>query len=176
LLDPEPLEVEGSAAPCLLRQSSRSVPDKLEHWEGEDAPPIELASLALPGVEVSLLEGLEPDELSLDELPPLEPEALLPELEAPALELSLPPAAPPDVPPALAPLLAPPLLAPPPAPPAPCAHDAPARPTMAAVIAAVISLTFIARFPLGLGGTAERLTQERCLPGCSASEKYRLLS
>jgi hypothetical protein len=58
-----------------------------------------------------------------------------------------PPAAPP-----LAPALAPPP-APPPAPPAPppCAHDTLARPNMAAVMAALISLSFIAWVPLGLG-------------------------
>jgi hypothetical protein len=55
-----------------------------------------------------------------------------------------------DAPPALEPL-APAL--PPPAPPAPppCAHDTVARPNMAAVMAALISFSFIAWVPLGLG-------------------------
>jgi len=131
-----------------------------------------------PEDEVSLLDGLALDELLDGEL--LEGELLDGELpmdelgaeplvvdsagegdEAPpalVLEpLSLaddplddaPPAAPPLAPalPPLAPALAPPA---PPAPP-PCAHDTVARPNMAAVMAALISFSFIGWVPLGLG-------------------------
>src|SRR6185503_8980200 len=93
LLYPEPLGVGELALPCLLMQSWRSVPDNPAHWA--EAPPDELLSLVLPGVEVSLLDGLPPEEL-LSEAPLLlEPPLLLapalpPELEPPALELSPP--------------------------------------------------------------------------------------
>jgi hypothetical protein len=82
-----------------------------------------------------------------DEAPPalvLEPLSLAddPLDDAPPALEPLAPALPP-----LAPALAPPA---PPAPP-PCAHDTDARPNMAAVMAALISLSFIAWVPLGLG-------------------------
>jgi hypothetical protein len=125
-----------------------------------------------PEDEVSLLDGLALDGLALDEL--LEGELLdgeLPMDELGAAPLVLDSAgegdeAPPaleleplsladdpldDAPPALplAPALAPPPAAPP-APP-PCAHDTVARPNIAAVMAALISFSFIAWVPLGLG-------------------------
>jgi hypothetical protein len=132
------------------------------HFELEDVPPAELLLLALPGVDVSVLEALPPPEEPL--LPALPPEALPPEELSPADD---PPALPPLAPALLPPLLLPPAL-PPPAPPAPppCAQDALARPNIAAVIAALISFNFITGIPLGwVGRTAPRLTQEQCLAG-----------
>jgi hypothetical protein len=79
-----------------------SAPLNPTHWEREDVLPAELASLALAGDEVSLVEGLAPAELPPDvlpagglspvALPPTAPplmESLLLEL-APALGLALP--------------------------------------------------------------------------------------
>jgi hypothetical protein len=113
-----------------------------------------------PEDEVSLLDGLALDGLALDEL--LEGELLdgeLPMDELGAAPLVLDSAGEGDeAPPALE--LEPLSLAddplddaPPAAPPAPppCAHDTVARPNIAAVMAALISFSFIAWVPLGLG-------------------------
>jgi hypothetical protein len=121
------------------------------HWERE-VPPAELLSLALPGDEVSLLDGLLPDEPAPDALPPAE----------------LPPAAPPPddplAPPPLAPALLPPPLLPPPTPPPPCAHDAVARPSITAVIDALINFNFITGIPLGCDGKYCPALDARTMP------------
>ena len=116
----------------------------------EEAPPAALESLELPEEvlpedDVSPLEGLLLGELLLEELLlglEVAPLGLL--LEGEALSLADDPLE--DVPPAL--LLVPPLVPPaaPPAPPPYCAQDAVAKPTKAAVMAALISLSFIVRF------------------------------
>jgi hypothetical protein len=128
----------------LSMQSCFSVPVSPAHFA--EAPPAALESLELP-------EEVLPE----DEVPPAEGLLLLGELvdglEVAPLELAPLGGAPAsllddpldDVPPAL--LLVPPPAPPAPAPaPAPCAHDAVAKPTMAAVMAAQISFSFIARF------------------------------
>jgi hypothetical protein len=143
----------------LSRQSWRSVPVIPAHFElaSDELAPAELESLELPVDELlgeALLGEVLEDELlgEGDEAPPaleLEPLSLADDPLDDA-----PPAAPPLAP--ALPLLAP-ALAPPPAPalpplaPPPCAHDTVARPSMAAVIAALISFSFIAWVPLGLG-------------------------
>jgi hypothetical protein len=143
----------------LSRQSWRSVPVIPAHFEAasDELAPAELESLELPVDELGeALLGevlLEVEPLGEgDEAPPAP--LLVPLSLADDPLDDVPPAAPPLVPPAppLAPALAaPPAPAlPPPAPP-PCAHDTVARPNMAAVMAALISFSFIAWVPLGLG-------------------------
>jgi hypothetical protein len=72
-----------------------SAPVNPTHWEREDVPPLELLSLALPGDEVSLVDGMPAAELPPDALPPdeLSPVAL-PLVAPPPTEslLELPPA------------------------------------------------------------------------------------
>jgi len=122
-------------------QSCFSVPVRPAHFA--EAPPAALESLELPEEvlpedDVPPPEGLVGEELDGLDIVPLE---LAPLFGAPASLLDDPL----DVPPAL--LLVPPAVPPaaPPAP-APCAHDAVAKPSIAAVMAALINLSFIARF------------------------------
>ena len=130
--------------------------------ELEEAPPEELLSLELP------VDGVLGDEaeLSVDELPLGDDAGLLGDellLGAPASLLDDPLD---EVPPAL--LLVPPLAPPAPAPapaPAPCAQEALAKPTKAAVMAALINLSFIGRFPLGLGWGLRRAPRKNNAPG-----------
>jgi hypothetical protein len=169
-------------------QSCRSVPVNPAHFELDEVPPLaELESLELLGdaelllgdVELVLgeaelllgdVELLLGDAVPAAELPGVDvsPPEGVPALE-PLLVASLPDDPLDDAPPELLPLapaLAPPAL-PPPAPPAPppCAHDALARPNIAAVMAALMSLDFIAWFLKGWGGkTAPLSTQEQCRP------------
>ena len=126
-LAPAELSVDGLLGEALLDDELGAAPLEVDSaGEGDEAPPaLELEPLSLA-------------DDPLDDAPPA----------APPLALAPPPA------PALPPLA--PALAPPPAPalppaPPPCAHDTVARPNMAAVIAALISLSFIAWVPLGLG-------------------------
>jgi hypothetical protein len=72
----------------------RSAPVNPAHWEGEDVPPAELLSLALPGDEVPLVDGVPAAGLAPDALLPeglLSPVELLPAaplpMESPLLEL-----------------------------------------------------------------------------------------
>ena len=135
-------------------QSWRSVPVSPAQLGLEDAPPEELLSLELPVDELPLGDdaGLLGDELLLGA-----PASLLddPLDEVPPALLLVPP---------LAPALAPPAAPPAPAP-APCAQDAVAKPTKAAVTAALISLSFIGRFPLGLGWGLRRAPRKNNAPG-----------
>jgi len=163
---------------CFCRQSERSEPVSPAHLLLEELAPEELSLEDEPPGDALLGDEVLGDEVLGDEVlgvavledellgeAPLEVDSAGEGDEAPpalVLEpLSLaddplddaPPAAPPLAP-ALAPPPAPAL--PPPAPPAPpapppCAHDTVARPNMAAVIAALTSLSFIACVPLGLG-------------------------
>lgn len=126
---PLELPVDGLLGEALLDDELGAAPGVVDSaGEGDEAPPaLELEPLSLA------------DDPLEDAPPALEPPApALPPL-APALSLLAPALAPPPAP-----------ALPPPAPP-PCAHDTVARPNMAAVMAALISLSFIAWVPLGLG-------------------------
>jgi hypothetical protein len=151
---------------CFCRQSERSEPVSPAHLLLEELAPEELSLEDEPPGDALLGDEVLGDEVLgvavlEDELlgeAPLEVDSAGEGDEAPpALELELVPLSLPDDPPPallpLAPTLAPPPAPalPPPAPPAPCAHDTVARPNMAAVIAALTSLSFIACVPLGLG-------------------------
>jgi hypothetical protein len=151
--------------PCACRHSCCALPVIPAHCAPELVPPAELVLAGLPGVDVSVLDGLAPDELpALEEPPALEdpPDALPP--SEPPPDAALPPA-PPLAPALLPPPLLPPPALPPPEPPPPCAQDALATANMAAVIAALINFSFISGIPLGLVRTACRSTQERCRSG-----------
>jgi hypothetical protein len=164
----------GPLPPLSLRQRCSSVPISPTHSVGVAAvEPLAALSLAevlppddaLPGV-------LMPDALLPDGLLPGVSPGAVPPVELPTAPELAPVAPPPELP-LLSPLLAPALLpeappalppAAPPAPPAPpWAHDAVAKPTKAAVTAALITFTIMvntSRF--GWKGLPWDSTQEQC--------------